>query len=153
MKNVRSLKKLTLALVMAGTVVSLTVMAGRPEKIGPHGGRPSFTVLLEKFDADNDNALSKDEVPVPVWNHLSAIDLDKDGSVTETEFNEAAPEIGSHGGRPSFAVLLEKFDADNDNALSKDEVPAPVWNHLSAIDLDKDGSVTETEFNEFTVEK
>jgi hypothetical protein len=92
MKNIRTLNKLTLALATAGIVVSLPVLADRHELRGPHGGPPSFPVLLEKFDADNDNVLSKDEVPVPVWNHLSAADLDKNGSVTETEFNEAAPE-------------------------------------------------------------
>ena len=55
--------------------------------------------------------------------------------------------------RPSAAKLFGKFDNNKDGALVQDEVPALMWEHLSAADADEDGSVTEAEFEVATAEK
>lgn len=54
-----------------------------------------------------------------------------------------AREGGSSGPRPF--MLFRIFDANDDDALSEDEVPAPVWSRLSAADADEDGAVTREE--------
>lgn len=53
------------------------------------GGPPSFDTLLSAFDSNNDEALSSDEVPPPVWRRLSNADANEDGSVTRDEFEAA----------------------------------------------------------------
>ena len=45
--------------------------------------------------------------------------------------------------------LFARFDTNKDGKLVADEVPAPVWNRLSAADLDKDGAVTMDEVRKF----
>ena len=40
---------------------------------------------------------------------------------------------------------LDDLDSNGDGAISSDEVPASVWNRLSAADADNSGSVTEAE--------
>lgn len=57
---------------------------------------------------------------------------------------------GGRGGRPSFDRLLEAFDANGDETLEEDEVPARVWSRLSQADADGDGAVTRKEFNSYT---
>lgn len=56
---------------------------------------------------------------------------------------------GGRGGRPSFDRLLEAFDANGDESLQEDEVPARVWSRLSQADADGDGAVTRKEFNSY----
>jgi len=41
--------------------------------------------------------------------------------------------------------MFQQFDADRDGALTKDEVPGPAWERLSAADADEDGIVTQAE--------
>ena len=62
---------------------------------GGRGGRPSFDRLLEAFDTDASESLSKDEVPGRVWARLSQADADGDGAVTREEFDGYKP-----GGKP-----------------------------------------------------
>lgn len=53
---------------------------------------------------------------------------------------------GRTGGPPSFKMLLERFDADEDGAISEDEVPPGLWRRLREADADGDGKVTAEEF-------
>lgn len=52
---------------------------------------------------------------------------------------------GSSGSGPRPLMLFQIFDADEDGALTEDEVPGPIWTRLSAADLDEDGAVTRDE--------
>lgn len=56
-------------------------------------------MLFQIFDADEDGALTEDEVPAPVWSRLSAADLDDDGAVTREEIM-AYLQISGGAGRP-----------------------------------------------------
>lgn len=56
---------------------------GPPWARGGEGPRPFG--LFAIFDADEDGALTEDEVPERVWTRLSAADLDGDGAVTRME--------------------------------------------------------------------
>lgn len=72
-----------------------TVSAQRPRGPG-RGGPPSFDVLLDAFDANDDGALEEEEVPPPVWRRLSQADAygDGDGVVTNAEFDGYRKELG-----------------------------------------------------------
>jgi len=59
----------------------------------------------------------------------------------------SAQRPGGPGGPPAFDTLLDAFDANDDGALSKDEVPGRVWWRLSRADANGDGVVTEAEFD------
>ena len=80
------MKKCVLLALLA--VVALVGSASAQKPGGPgRGGRPSFDKLLEAFDANDDSALTEDEVPELVWLRLSRADADEDGSVTRDEFD------------------------------------------------------------------
>ena len=42
-------------------------------------------------------------------------------------------------------MIFSHADKNHDGKLTKDEVPAPMWEHLSNADADKDGAVTKEE--------
>lgn len=127
---------------------------------GPAGGPGR---LFDIFDADDDGALTEDEVPGPVWVRLSAADANEDGAVSQDEIasgRSARSENGGKnngrgdaeaGGRPqgppwaSARGMFQRFDDDRDGALTKDETPAPAWKYLSRADADEDGAVTQEE--------
>jgi Ca2+-binding EF-hand superfamily protein len=50
---------------------------------------------------------------------------------------------------PSAADLIAKFDKNKDGKLTKDEVPAGLWEHISKADTNGDGAVTKDELEAF----
>ncbi len=54
-------------------------------------GPPPADVLFYRFDANNDGALSEDEVPPGMWQRLSLADNDSDGQVTRLEYLNTLP--------------------------------------------------------------
>lgn len=51
------------------------------------------------------------------------------------------------GGPPSRSDLLEHHDQNKDGKLSKDELPRPMWEHLSQADSNGDGDISATELD------
>ena len=129
--------------------------------------KPSISGLFDRFDKNKDGKLTKDEVPAMLWEHLSKADANKDGAVTKEELEAYHKKMreefqqqmkgfgGSHAGPPhggpqgfkppSVDELFERFDKNKDGKLTKDEVPAMLWEHLSKADANKDGAVTKEE--------
>lgn len=62
---------------------------------------------------------------------------------------EVSAQPPGRGGRPSYDRLLGAFDANDDDALEEDEVPAAVWSRLSQADASDDGVVTRNEFDSY----
>jgi hypothetical protein len=65
-----------------------------------------------------------------------------------------APHAGSfHAGAPhqmpTVAQIFEKLDKNKDGKLTKDEVPAPVWDHFTKAGIVKDGAVTKDALEAF----
>ena len=70
----------------------------------------------------------------------------------------AGPPLGGFGGqrpqgaRPDFAgppnaeALFSQFDRNADGKLTDGEVPASLWQRLSGMDADDDGTITPEEF-------
>lgn len=104
----------------------------------PEGGPPGIVkarIMFALFDANGDKALSEDEVPGPVWGHLSAADANKNGSVSQPEIKKMAA-----------TRIFSNFDENADGALTEDEVPKRMWHRLSTADADENGAVTKEEF-------
>ncbi len=67
-------------------------------------------------------------------------------ALTASSVSAADAPAGARGGQgPRPFMLFYIFDSDEDDALTEDEVPAPVWSRLSVADLDDDGAVTREE--------
>ncbi|MEM7264231.1 MAG: hypothetical protein AAF488_19760 [Planctomycetota bacterium] len=58
------------------------------------------------------------------------------------------PPIG--GGPPNADVLFDRFDDNGDDALTEDEVFAPMWARLQNADANGDGKVTRAEYDDAT---
>ena len=52
---------------------------------------PVFSEMLSKFDANNDQKISIEEVKGPLKIRFNKIDNNKDGFITEAEFKNAPP--------------------------------------------------------------
>ncbi len=81
--------KLGIYLGVIGILVSCNLSAQKQDKKGERKGPPSFKVLLEKMDADEDGKISKEEAKGPLEKHFDKIDLNEDGLLTEEEFEKA----------------------------------------------------------------
>ena len=73
--------------------------SGPPWARGGQGQGPRPLTLFQIFDADEDGALTEDEIPARVWSRLSAADLDDDGAVTREEIMTYLQKSGG-AGRP-----------------------------------------------------
>ncbi len=140
---------------------------GEGSPIGRQAGRPPRPLaFFEQFDKNKDGKLTKDEVPAPLWVRIANADANKDDAVTKEEleavhkkmqeqFRQKAqewaaaskgPQAGpTHGRKPRGAGLLDQFDKNKDGKLTKDEVPAPLWERIANADANKDGTVTKEE--------
>lgn len=107
-----------------------------------------------RLDGDKDGSLTESEVGDRRWKRLANADGNKDGKVTLAEIDEALSSgkpgfFGKGGfgpaGRGPGKGRMFGLDANQDGALSADEVGAERWSHLSAADADKDGKVTHDE--------
>ncbi len=59
---------------------------------------------------------------------------------------DAAPFPPIGGGPPNADVLFDRFDDNGDDALTEDEVFAPMWARLQNADANGDGMVTRAEY-------
>ena len=118
--------------------------------------------MFKHADKNSDGALSADEVGRR-WERLQVADADKNGSVTRAELDQARAEgkLRGHGhkghqghgpgdgGDKSCAKghghMFERFDKNNDGALTSDEVKDGFWQHLVKADANGDGKVTKEE--------
>ncbi len=100
-----------------------------------HGGRRD---PFARFDTNADGLLTVDEVPEMFWEHIMTADTDADGGISPAELEAIAME---HHRRDPIA----KFDANEDGALTIDEVPERVWEKVSQADANEDGLVTADE--------
>lgn len=116
---------------------------------GPKGkGDGSF---FREMDTDGDKAISKEEAGER-WERLGKLDKDSDGKVTMQEMMAARPQGGPEGkGAPQGGPgkggpeMFANADKNKDGKLSKDEVPAEMWERLSKLDKDNDGAVSKEE--------
>ena len=108
----------TTKLMILGALIGTTVFAAaqdeKPKREGRGGGVPPE--VLEKFDADKDGKLSKEERQAARAAREKEFDKDGDGKLSEEE-RKGMQEDGRK-------KLIARFDKDGDGKLSDEEKAA-----------------------------
>ena len=131
--------------------------------------------MFKKVDTNSDGKHDLDELKQMVANGpkgglsaeeiLTKFDTDKDGSISESEFNAADPaSSGAMSGMQAtstsdfIAQLFGQTDENQDGSISQDELAQMVANgpengsstedFLAMLDTNGDGSISKTEFTE-----
>jgi Ca2+-binding EF-hand superfamily protein len=93
--------------------------AGRGGKRGRRRGPGMLKQLMERFDADKDGRVTKEE-----WKGRPEIfvrlDANKDGAITKDEVEKAMQRMAHWRGRSADA-MLRRWDSDKDGAISREE--------------------------------
>jgi len=103
----------TTPLMILGALAATLSFASAQEKPKRGDGPPVPPEVLEKFDADKDGKLSKEEREAARAAREKEFDKDGDGKLNDEE-RKAMREDG-------HKKLLEKFDTDKDGKLSEEE--------------------------------
>ena len=72
-----------------GAILAFTNTIGVLEKVHAQqrpGGLPSFSRIVNAFDANKDGAIEKSELPPLAWAKIAKADTNGDGLITEKEF-------------------------------------------------------------------
>ena len=110
------------------------------------------------LDADKDGKVGAAEINARIMKSAAAqieaakkerdgafikMDSNGDGSVTKAEW-EAGVKIPT-AKEPDAKPFLDRFDANKDGGISKDEFRAPTLANFAKLDMNKDGTVTPDE--------
>lgn len=106
----------TTHLMILGALLGATAIAGAQDKPKRGGGGPVPPEILEKFDADKDGKLSKEEREAARAAREKEFDKDGDGKLNDEE-RKALREDN----RKKF---MARFDKDGDGKLSDEEKKA-----------------------------
>lgn len=99
--------------------------------------------IIERFDANEDDVITEEEVSERLWNKLTEreVDADLDGSITLAEL-----EAGITTAR---AEKFARKDTDSDGLLVESEVRPRLWQKLADSDTDSDGAISLDEYLSF----
>lgn len=103
----------TTPLMILGALAATVAFASAQEKPKRGDGPPLPPEVIEKFDADKDGKLNKEEREAARAAREKEFDKDGDGKLNDEE-RKAMREDG-------HKKLLEKFDTDKDGKLSEEE--------------------------------
>lgn len=105
-------------LMILGAMLGATVFAGAQEKPkrGGGGGGPVPKEILEKFDADKDGKLSKEEREAARAAREKEFDKDGDGKLSDEEKKAMREDREKK--------MIARFDKDGDGKLSDEEKKA-----------------------------
>lgn len=125
-----------------------------PDGPGRHGGGR----MMRLIDVNGDGVINDDEASSLADFAFMRMDSDRDGAASEAEFTEPGGPgrfggwlrwLGKDEAEAVLKVRKDKFaalDADKNGSLSKTEFFADAKAKLAAADADKDGKVTPWEF-------
>lgn len=119
-----------------------------PPPGAPDGPPPGGDVLFRTLDADDDGALSNDEL-AKAADALKKLDKDGDGKVTRRELFPPREGGGPEGSdRPAPEQLIRRLmagDKNNDGKLSREELPERLQRGFDRLDANGDASVSADE--------
>jgi len=128
---------------IAGVASAQTRRAGgRAAGEGRHRGQ-NWDKFVRLFDANHDGKVSKEEL-LAKHPGFDRADANHDGSVTQDEL-KAIPAAQRHPGFTG-AGFISRFDQDGDGKVTLDEFNAKRMAAFDAMDKNKDGFISEEEF-------
>lgn len=155
-----------LALIMATSYAAEPAGAAKSPSPGEEKGKAGMAgperpqaltaeSILEKFDADKDKELSKDEFAKFMEDMFGQADRSANGKLDAGELTglmmrlAPRPAFGPSGpggpGGPSAMGFFMSFDKNGDKKISKDEMPERMQERFDQMDTNKDGFIDETE--------
>ncbi len=99
--------------------------------------------MMERFDTNSDGRISKDEAPEALWERLSQLDGNGDGTIEASEW----PKFGAKGRGDRRKALFSHADRDGDGKISSEEA-GERWERLSKLDKNGDGAIEMSELPE-----
>lgn len=116
-------------------------------------GQMKMQQHFKQLDQDGNGLVSREEVTARAAKKFDAIDANKDGQVSDTEYRDHAKARWAQHREHSQAKMKahwEKIDANHDGMLSRDEASASprLVARFDKLDADKNGQVSAQEFIE-----
>lgn len=111
---------------------------------GGHGGMGHgmmFEQMLDRFDANNDGKIGKDEVTSARTSALATYDTDKDGKLSLAEFKPLWAEYAEQRMVRGF----QRLDADGDAAVTADELTKATDRLFARLDRNDDGAIDKSD--------
>lgn len=138
-------------LIAAATLIavasSAVIATARDRGDAPREGRNGPVMLLERFDANGDGAVTKEEMQATAATRFADSDSNGDGQLSADELTATAETRRAERLANRIARQIERNDTDGDGMLSLEETTAAaegrrIEQMFDRLDADKDGSVT-----------
>lgn len=132
--------------MIAIAVVAIALTATPTLAFGPGGDRYGPKMNFQQIDSDGDGQITPDELQGRTTARFGEADTDGNGLLSAAEIQAQGQK---HMAR-RIASMIERFDKDDDGALSQDEMPGPrgTGRMFAHFDSDGSGGISEQEFNE-----
>lgn len=133
------------------SLLAATTMFGQDRERRPPGGFIRMHPALSALDADKDGTVSATEL-ANAGAALKSLDKDSDGKLSAEEMRPRMGGRGGPGGRDPQEMVksMMEFDKNADGALTKDELPERMQGLIQRADADQDGKVTKEELSKST---
>lgn len=137
----------TAVFVLALTAAATVAMAAPGGDRAGFRGAPEFSEL----DANGDGVLTQEDLTAAAQARFSDVDADGNGSVTRAEMAAHAESQREERRQERLDDMIERADANNDGALSFEELTDERrgTRMLDRLDADGNGEVSEEEFASF----
>lgn len=130
-------------LFAAAGFAALTGAAGVAMAQGGPAQAPERGVArLFEADANNDGVLTRQEFDAARTAHFTQLDRDNNGQLSREEMRAMR---GAHGGRRGHGAGLDRADANNDGAITREEFLAGPTERFNRLDANNDGVISQAE--------
>ncbi|MCP3969547.1 MAG: calcium-binding protein [Rhodobacteraceae bacterium] len=150
MKRTTLFTAAALIAVASTAVVATAYDRGQRDGNGPGEGRGGPVMLLERFDANGDGAVTLEEMQGAAAARFTEADTNGDGMLSAEEMAAAADAQRAKRQANRIARRIERHDTDGDGMLSLEEVTAAAEGRNFAkmferFDADGDGTISQAE--------
>ena len=127
------------SIALAG--VSFAGRGGHGSK-GHHRGMGHSHAMLEKFDANGDGKLTREEIDAAQADLLARYDTDDKGGLKLEEFEGVWLELT----RERMVDRFQNLDADGDGTVTKAEIDRKIGRMMRYMDRNGDGAISLDDF-------